>query len=277
MHKVAIADSISDDEYEKIQSLFFDYSGILLKGNKKDLIKSRLQKRLIETKSSSYLAYYKFITNTENKKELEKFINLLTTNETYFFRENSQFDYLKSNVLKNYSGNSEIRLWSAASSTGEEAYSLGMLLDDQRLYTDWKIIGTDLNTDVLECARTAIYPMNRLDSIPETYLKKYFLKGKGEYANQILVDQKIRDKVRFEHFNLKEDKYYSDIGLFDIIFLRNVMIYFNINERQQIVNNTIKCLRPNGWLFIGLSESLLGVNHPLVQKSSSVFQRVRND
>lgn len=277
MYKTFTVESISDDEYEKIKSLFFNYSGILLKGNKKDLIKSRLQKRLLETKSSSYLAYYKFITCDENSKELEKFVNLLTTNETYFFREASQFDYLKNSVLKDLSANSEIRVWSAASSTGEEAYSLAMLLDDQRPYADWKIIGTDLNTDVLESARTAIYPMGRLQSIPGSYLKKYFLKGKGEYINQILVDQKIREKVRFEHFNLKDEKCFRDIGLFDTIFLRNVMIYFNTTERQQIVNNVIKCLRPNGWLFIGLSESLLGITHPLIQRSPSVYQRVRHD
>ncbi|MGZ3789017.1 MAG: CheR family methyltransferase [Bacteriovorax sp.] len=270
-------DPISDDEYEKIKNLFFDHSGILLKGDKKDLIRSRLQKRLTETKSSSYLAYYKFITKDENRNELEKFVNLLTTNETYFFREMSQFDYLKKFVLKNYPVSSRVRLWSAASSTGEEAYSLAMLLEDQRGHAPWSIVGTDLNTDVLESARKAVYPMSRLEAVPDAYLKKYFLKGKGQYLNQILVEKSLRERVTFESFNLKDEKCFRDIGHFDIIFLRNVMIYFDIKERQQIVHNATKCLHPNGWLFIGLSESLLGINHSLVQKSSSVFQRAKND
>lgn len=267
---------ITDDEYEKIKLLFFDYSGISLKGSKMDLVKSRLQRRLIETKSSTYLAYYKFIITAGNETELEKCINLLTTNETYFFREIGQFDYLKKVALRNYSVNSEINVWSAASSTGEEAYSLAMLLDDQMTHSSWRIVGTDLNTDVLACARTGVYPMSRLDAVPEAYLKKYFLKGKGKYLNQILVDQKIRKKVKFQHFNLKDEKCFYDIGTFDIIFLRNVMIYFSVKERQRIVNNAVKCLRPNGWLFIGLSESLLGIDHCLVQKSSSVYQRVED-
>jgi chemotaxis protein methyltransferase CheR len=267
---------ISDEEFALFKNLFFENAGIILAQGKFSFVQNRLQKRLNATRCNSYADYYHFITSGNHDDELEKAINLLTTNETYFFREPAHFEFLKNQVIPSLNFNSAVRVWSAASSTGEEAYSIAMTLSESKPHSDWEIVGTDLNTDVLKYAQRAVYPMVRIDGITESYLKKYFLRGKKDYKDHILVDQKLRFKTSFEQLNLMGERLTNDVGTFDVIFLRNVMIYFTIRERQQILNSVLECLKPGGWLFIGHSESLLGLSHQLTQKGPSIYQRKRN-
>lgn len=252
--------------------MLYDHAGIALAPEKKTMVASRLAKRLLHFGLQSYDQYYQLLNNGQHPHEFQLMINILTTNETYFFREPQHFDYVKEHILKNWRGEN-FRLWSAASSTGEESYSLGMLLAENMGVKKWEIFGSDVNTDVLEAAKKGVYLMNRLEYMDKRYLDKYCLKGVRSQEGYFRVDEKIRNRVRFEQVNLKSQLPKS-LGLFDVIFLRNVLIYFDKETKQDIVRRVISALKPDGHFFISHSETLHGLTIDLQMIKPSIYKKI---
>jgi chemotaxis protein methyltransferase CheR len=196
---------------------------------------------------------------------------LLTTNETYFFREIKHFEFMRTQVLAARSRPTPYRVWSAASSSGEEAYSMAMLLADCMQTTPWEILGTDISTRVLAGARRALYSMERGRHIPPDYLRRYCRKGTGTYDGMFLVDPNLRSKVMFRHLNLNQDL--PQLGQFDMVFLRNVMIYFNNETKREVVARVISAIKPGGYFCIGHSESLNELTTAVNMVVNSIYQK----
>ena len=260
---------IATNEFELFKSFIYKQAGILLTEHKKHLVANRLAKRLRHFNFSNYKDYYKLVqTNVEEQRIA---IDLLTTNETYFFREPKHFDFLRDKILKQWPSNRKFRCWSAAASTGEESYSLAMLIDSELGITPWEIFASDINHSVLKVAQTAHYLMDRIDGIPKRFLKKYCLKGTGEYQGSLLISPKIRHRVSFSPVNLTHPL--PQNGKFDMIFLRNVMIYFDNQTKEKIINKMTNQLSDGGYLFIGHTESLKAIEHKLIEITPTIFRR----
>ncbi|HEY4211937.1 MAG TPA: protein-glutamate O-methyltransferase CheR [Steroidobacteraceae bacterium] len=262
---------ISDQEFGKFQRFIFDAAGITLSDAKKALVSGRLAKRLQACQVGSYGEYFKLLMSGESPAELQMAVDLLTTNETYFFREPKHFQFLKKRLT---SGElrGPCRVWSAASSSGQEAYSIGMLLEDCLPGQPWEVVGSDISTRVLQRAQTGQYPLERLDHFPPGYLQRFCLKGRGAQEGTLLVDRCVRSKVRFLQVNLNAPLPAS-VGTFDVVFLRNVLIYFNVQTKRQVVTRIVQALRPGGWLLIGHSENLVDVNDDLQPIAPAIFRK----
>jgi chemotaxis protein methyltransferase CheR len=200
-------------------------------------------------------------------------IDLLTTNETYFFREPKHFDFLRDAVLPHANPRDRFRVWSAACSSGEEPYSIAMLLADRLAHKDWEIVGTDLSSRVLDDARKGLYDAVRTQGIPAEYLRRFCLKGTGPYADKILVDRPLRERLQFRQVNLTETL--PSLGLFDVIFLRNVMIYFDTPTKADVLARLLPCLKRGGYFLIGHSDTLSGVSHELETVKTAIFRKVQ--
>jgi chemotaxis protein methyltransferase CheR len=169
--------------------------------------------------------------------------------------------------------NQSFRVWSAASSVGAEAYTIAMILDNYLTKHQWEIIGTDINTDVIKKAKMGLYPEAWIDKIPANYKSQYCLKGKGKYEGQFLIDRKLSKNMRFDINNLTILN--LSFGMFDVIFLRNVLIYFNSEIKQKVVDNLLKCLNIGGYFIISLTENLNGLDTRKLKKiQSSIYQRI---
>ena len=258
---------ISSDEFTTLQTLIFKEVGISLADSKKTMVQSRLHKRLVHYKLDSFAQYLRIVQITLTEKI--EMINLITTNETYFFREEAHFDFIKSLLGKDISF---IRIWSAASSVGAEAYSLAMMIDAALGKNKWEIIGSDINSEVVKKARMGLYPISWITKIPDEYKSRYCLKGKGKYEGQFLLDRGLCANMHFLENNLLEQN--NSIGEFDIIFLRNVLLYFSDETKELVVKNVISNLKVGGFLVISLTENINSVNvKNLQQIQTSVFQK----
>ncbi|SMF95113.1 chemotaxis protein methyltransferase CheR [Methylomagnum ishizawai] len=262
--------SITDKEFAQIRDFIYRKTGIAMGDSKKALVSGRLFKRLQHCGLRNFNEYFALITSGSFPKELQTAIDLLTTNETYFFREEKHFEFLKTQVLPAARRGGTYRVWSAACSSGEEPYSLAMLLADSLGGMEFDILASDISTRVLEKARRGLYPMERVERIPPEYLKRYCLRGTGEYDGMLLIEKQLRAKVRFEQVNLIAPM--PDVGQFDLIFLRNVMIYFDMETKRQVVGQLLKALKPRGYFFIGHSESLMGVTDKLTMLRPSIYR-----
>lgn len=267
MNNLSIA--INAAEFQKFKCWLYETAGIDLKETKLKLVEGRLACRLRHYNLNSYSDYFKMITAKNEAAETQIAIDLLTTNETYFFREPKHFDFLGHNLLVAARKGQNFRLWCAASSTGEEPYSLAMTLAEGLGTTPWQIVASDINLQVLEKARSGHYAMDRADNIPKQLLCKYCLKGTGTQQGTFLIQKALRDKIQFKQINLISAL--PDIGKFDVIFLRNVMIYFDNETRTHVVNKMVNLLKPGGYLFVSHSESLVGINTQLKLVHPSVF------
>lgn len=263
---------LKDGEFNKIRELIYDIAGISLSPVKKPLVSSRLSKHLLETGHRSFGDYFNFITSNGNESQLQHAVDLLTTNETYFFREIKHFDFLQKQILPSRVPGRSFRVWSAASSTGEEPFSIAMMLADELGQTDWQIFATDISKRVLEKAKTGIYPMTRINDLPERFLKSYCLKGVGKHHNTMMITEQLRSKVHFQYLNLNKSLP-KNIGLFDVIFLRNVMIYFDLETKRQVVERMLPHLRPGGFFIVGHSETLGGICDSLKAIAPSIYVR----
>jgi chemotaxis protein methyltransferase CheR len=263
---------VSDEEMLLFQQLFKRYIGLYLPFSKKALLCSRLSRRLVELGLSDLRGYYALISQPQEEAERQRAIDLITTNETYFFREQKHFDALRDDILPQISARNEMKIWSAASSTGEEAYSIAMLLDDCRAHHPWSIQASDISQRVLTFARRALYPMVRGEHIPKPYLSRYCLCGTGEYEGHFLIDQRIRRRVAFEQRNLLNLPTEMD-EKFDVVFLRNVIIYFDFPTKVDVIQGVIRKIRPGGWLIVGHSESLHGMPLDLQMFAPSIYRR----
>ena len=261
--------ALTDAEFELFRGLLYSEAGISLSSAKRSMVEGRLHTRLRHLGLTDYQAYFDVVERNLNG-ELQTAVNILTTNETCFFREPKHFDYLREQVLPGWSGG-PYRIWSAASSTGEEAYSLAMLLAEHARTSAWEILGTDINTKVINVARSGQYPILRAKDIPTPYLKKYCLRGIGDEDGTFIIGPLLKAKVSFANANLQKDL--STFGRFDVIFLRNVMIYFDVEGKRSVVSKLVRQLKPGGHLIIGHSETLNGICSELKMVMPSVYRK----
>lgn len=261
---------ITEQEFGKFRELIFQKAGITMSAAKKTLVAGRLAKRLSFHQQSSYMDYYHMVTRKGGEAELQVAIDLLTTNETHFFREPKHFDFMRDRVLARHPKGRPFRVWSAASSTGEEPFSIAMQLADLLADAPWEIIASDLSTQVLEKAKRGLFSMQRASEIPREYLTHFCMKGTGNAEGSFLVNRELRSRVTFMQINLNES--FPKLGEFDVIFLRNVMIYFDNNTKREVVHRMLPLLKPDGYLMIGHSESLNGVTDTYRMIVPSVYQ-----
>jgi chemotaxis protein methyltransferase CheR len=257
---------LSNQAFEAVTKLFHGVSGIKLGQAKQALVAGRLQRLATEAGEPDLDSYVdKLLRGGAPAQEMTRLIDRLTTNETYFFREPQHFNDLAER-LGSVAPGQEFKVWSAASSSGEEAYSCAMLLSDvlgaRPQTAPWQIIGTDLSTAMVESARRGLYTMERARMVPPDYLKRFCLKGHGAQTGQVLVTRELRARVRFEAGNLMQPL--ADwLPMFDVIFLRNVLIYFENDAKAEIVRRVLARLRPGGVLYTGHAESLSNLNLPV--------------
>ena len=265
--------AISDVEFGQFRELMRRVAGVDLPESRRHLVSGRLSRRLRATGLASYGAYYQLVCGGSAPDEYQRMLDLLTTHETYFFREPRHLEHLAGPVLQSLPRARAPRVWSAACSSGEEAYSIAMVLMD-RLgeASPWEVFGSDLSREVLVRARSGVYPGDRIDGIPPDYLRRFCRRGAGSTGATLEVEPALRQRVRFAQVNLNDSL--SAVGEFDVIFLRNVLIYFDAPSKQQIVARVVRQLRPGGWLFTGHSESLSGVRADLRQERPSIYRRV---
>jgi chemotaxis protein methyltransferase CheR len=260
---------ITDVELAHFQRFIFEEAGISMSSSKKALVMGRLGKRLALHQLKNFGQYFNLLTSGEHPDEVQKAVDLLTTNETYFFREIKHFDFLKEQAVAASNRIKPFRVWSAASSSGEEAYSIAMVLSDCLGTTPWEIIGTDISTQMLQGAQRALYTMERARHIPPAYLRRFCLKGVGVNEGRLLIDQSLRSRVLFRHLNLNVPL--PSLGQFDFIFLRNVMIYFNDETKREVVARVVSTLRPGGYFFVGHSESLNSISQEVFAVAPSIY------
>ena len=262
---------ISAAEFAQFQRFIFESAGISMADAKKALVMGRLGKRLALFKLESFGDYFRLLSSGQHPDEVQMAVDLLTTNETYFFREAKHFDFLRQEAMRARDAAQPYRVWSAASSSGEEAYSMAMVLAACMQTTPWEIVGTDISTRVLEAARRGLYSMERGRHIPPDLLKRFCRKGTGQYEGMLLVNAELRQQVSFRHANLNQAL--PDLGKFNMIFLRNVMIYFNNDTKRQVVARVLAALKPGGYFCIGHSESLNDITTAVQMVAPSVYQK----
>jgi chemotaxis protein methyltransferase CheR len=260
----------SEEVFILFQKLVHNKLGIHLAKQKRMMLGHRLLKRVKHTKLKDFSDYFRFISHPDNAHELEVALELMTTNETFFFRERKHFDYMANTILPNINPNKEYKVWSAASSSGEEPYSIAMLLNEQSP-APWSVVASDVNKSVLVHARKGIYVDDRTKLLPEKYRHSYCVKGVDEFEGYMRVKPELRSKLNFFCFNLLDDM--SNLGKFDLIFIRNVMIYFDDKTRQKIISGLQHCLNQNGYLFISHSETLHGLDHSFKLIKPAIYQQ----
>jgi len=270
IHKSNLATvELKEKEFAQFRDLIYRIAGISMSPAKKPLVTSRLTKRLKHHGLASFGEYFQMITAASGKAELQMAVDLLTTNETHFFREPKHFDFLRQRILPARKPGKPLRIWSAACSSGEEPYSIAMVADEVLGSAPWEIVASDLSTRMLEKARTGLYPIERLPEIPRHYLSNYCLKGTGTQDGTLLIERKLRERIQFMHHNLTGTP--PKLTEFDAIFLRNVMIYFDQNTKRQVVSYLLSLLRPGGYFLVGHSETLNGINETLRLVQPAVY------
>ncbi|MCE5233868.1 MAG: protein-glutamate O-methyltransferase CheR [Mizugakiibacter sp.] len=262
---------ISDREFVQFQRFIFDAAGITLSPAKKALVSGRLAKRLQQYRLDNYGEYFRLLASGEAPEETQTAIDLLTTNETYFFREPKHFDFLRQHVAATHRRTETFRVWSAASSSGEEAYSIAMTLADCLGDAPWEVVGSDISMRVLQRARAGHYPLERCKHIPPAYLRRFCLRGIGAQQGTLLIDGSLRNRVRFTPANLNAAL--PQLGSFDAIFLRNVMIYFNNDTKRKVVERVLPLLKRGGHFYIGHAESLNDITKAVHMLAPSVYRK----
>lgn len=265
-------EALSEQEFEVFRTWLFDAAAIELTEHKRSLVASRLLKRVQRRGMESYGDYFMLLQNEEEASERQLALDLLTTNETSFFREPKHFDFMRMHVLPARTLGRPFKVWSAASSSGEEAYTIAMeLAEHLGMGVPWDVMGSDISNRVLEKARGATYPLERAN-LPDSYFRKYCLKGVGEQKGLFRIQRALRERVQFQSIALNSAL--PKIGPFDIVFLRNVLIYFNLETRQQVIRRIEPLIAPHGYLFVSHSENLQGVRHQLSVVQPSIYRRV---
>jgi len=275
---------LSDREFRLFQALIYETAGIYLSEVKKALLVGRLSRRIRELGLSSFESYYQYVTDGRHPAERVELINNICTHETHFFREPRQFEYLEQTLAPRWRAAAEagerprrVRAWSAGCSSGEEPYSLAMsLLTHFPANAGWtvEILATDVSTRVLERARAALWPIEKSKEVPPAYLKRFMLRGRGEHHGRMKAGPEIRAAVRFETLNLNAESYAVG-GTFDLIFCRNVLIYFNASSKEHVVQRLLAALEPGGFLFLGHAETLNGVPNQPQTVVPNIYTRAR--
>jgi chemotaxis protein methyltransferase CheR len=268
---------LNDAVFRQLRDLIYEKSGIFIPDTKKYLIEKKIGPRVQERNLSSFEDYYAFLKFNPNGDESAKVFDAITTNETYFFREPLQFDVFVDNIVPAVTDRKavkDIRIWSAASSTGEEPYTIALLMTEKKPAVRADIIASDISNEVLEAARKGVYGSYSVRNVPPPYLQKYF-RSSG-WAQEL--NGSVKSMVRFLNLNLIDDrKIKGTVRDIDVIFCRNVLIYFDDKAKQKAVSLLYDSLRPGGYLFVGSSESLHSVTRafkPVTFNKVCVYQKV---
>jgi chemotaxis protein methyltransferase CheR len=266
---------LTDRDLGQIVRLVYDRSGITLHEGKRSLVTARLQKRLRVHGYGTFSQYLKHVEGDQSGGELVELLDAIATNHTYFFREEQHFDLLTSRVVPEWrarTAGEPMRIWSAACSTGEEPYTIAMTLRDMAAAPDFTIVASDLSTKALRAAKAATYKLQGVESLPRETLRAHFEKGMGAQAGLVRVAAPVRKHVTFRNLNLLE---IGDMReRYDVVFCRNVMIYFDKQVQQRVVSMLERHITPGGYLFISHAESLNGITHGLRWVAPAVYQRV---
>jgi chemotaxis protein methyltransferase CheR len=263
--------ALTAKEFAVIAVLAHEEFGLVLGIGKEQLVASRLGKLMRQLGFKAFRDYYQHVLSDRTGEALIELIDALTTNHTSFFREQAHFDFLVQRIFPESSG--PMRIWSAASSTGEEPYTIALTAREHlgpQSPNLPRILATDISTRVLETARKGIYKAERFQEPLTPWLRKHLLRGEGRWQGWYRMRPEILRMVEFRRLNLIEPL--PDVGRFAVIFCRNVMIYFNRETQEQLVNRLAACLEPGGYLFVGHSESLTGIQHPLQQMQPAVYR-----
>ncbi len=272
-------DALQPRDFDRISTYVYKECGIRLPPAKLTMIEGRLRRRVRATGLSSLSGYCSWLFEGDHLEgEREHLLNAVTTNKTDFFREPKHFDYLMGKVMPRLRdmGKRRLRVWSAACSTGAEPYTLAMLLDafaQDQGGPDFGILATDLDSEVLRTARRGIYPAAMLDPVPANLRGRYAMKASDPKRDEMRIVPALRSAIGFAQMNLMDARYPVGDPM-DIIFCRNVLIYFDKPTQEKVVRRLTECLAPGGLLFLGHSESITGFDLPLTTVSNTVFQRI---
>jgi chemotaxis protein methyltransferase CheR len=253
---------LTDGEFGLFQRLINERAGIFLSPAKRALLGARLSKRLRQLGFDSFTAYHRYVTDT-GATELQNLFDAICTNETRFFREGQQFDYFEQEIIPRWLADQGrpkgVSVWSAACSSGEEPFSIAMVLQARLGESGWpvRVLATDLSMRVLQRAAAAEWPLSQAAQIPQRYLKRYMLRGRRSMEGVMKAGPEIRSIVEFARLNLN-DSVYPMTGRFDVIFCRNVLIYFDAQGKRRVVDRLVRHLQPGGYLFLGAAESATG-------------------
>lgn len=270
-----IVPTLTERDFQRFRSFIHSLTGVSLSDAKQTLVTNRLLRRLKHYGLASYDEYWNVLSGPNAAAEKEIFVDLLTTHETYFFREPRHFEFL-SRVVKERPGSSaRVRVWSAACSSGEEAYSTAMVLAEALGSTSkYEFFASDVSEGVLAEARLGVYPLEAAEQIPQALLKRYCERGTGRMAGKLRVCDEIRSSIHFSRLNLMDSWRFAKP--FDVVLLRNVMIYFDGPTKTQLVKRIRDVLFPGGLLLVGHAESLTGASEGLVSLAQGVYQRIAN-
>jgi chemotaxis protein methyltransferase CheR len=273
---------LSDGDFRRLSAFIESELGIRMPATKRIMLESRLQKRLRRFGFDSYKAYVDFVFSDEGREtELINMIDAVTTNKTDFFREADHFEFLVGKILPAAEARDRagivrpFALWSAGCSTGEEPYTIAMVLEEKRALDprfSYRIFASDLSTQVLDKAQEAIYDADKVEVVPMSFKKKYMLRSKAREPALVRMKPEIRARVSFARINFMDDSY--PVGeAFDVVFCRNVIIYFERAIQEAILGKLCAHIRPGGWLILGHSETLTGMNLPLRGVAPTIYER----
>jgi chemotaxis protein methyltransferase CheR len=274
---------MNDEEFRLIRDLIYGHCGLFFDNDSKFLLEKRLGKRVSLHRLPSYKEYYHFLRYNRGKdQELSEIMELLTTNETYFFRESFQLKAFAEEIIpeiraeKEKRGDRSIRIWSAGCSSGEEPYTIAMLLLEMKFPKEWRleVIGADISQRVLQQARKAVYRKSSFRATDESYIKRFF----QEQEDGFRISDQVKELVTFSHLNLFDENRLALLGKMDIVFCRNVIIYFDQNAKKKVVDAFSRILREGGYLLLGHSESLMNISTAFVLKhlrNDMVYQKPR--
>jgi chemotaxis protein methyltransferase CheR len=284
MYKENGSASLSVSDFSRLSSFIYNQCGIKMPDSKKIMVEARLRKRLSDLNMQNYAEYCDFLFSQRGSEaEITHMVDVITTNKTDFFREPKQFSFLSNNALPefvNIDGTGiqrPLKVWSAGCSTGEEPYTLAIVLNEfGQKFTKYSfsILATDISTRVLEKAATGIYEEGKIAPIPKSLIHKYFLKSKNKEKKLVRVVPQLRSSVKFQWLNFMQD----DFGIretFDLIFCRNVIIYFDKPTQEKLIEKLVSQLKPGGFFFLGHSESIFSTNLPLVQVAASTYKKIK--
>jgi len=267
---------IEDDEFDYLRNLIYREAGINLTPAKKCLVQTRIGKLMRRRSIDGYSELFKLLREDDSGQELTNVIDVITTNHTYFFREEEHFNYLADTIipeLLSKKRNKHIRIWSAGCSSGEEPYSIAIILKEQvQISENWtfEIFATDLSTEALFTAEKGIYEAETIKKLSLESKRKYFKKGKNRFGNLVKVKGNIRQLITFRRHNLLKEL--PAVPKFDIIFCRNVMIYFDHQTKERVVNNISQKLTSDGYFITGHSESLNTIKHPFETAKPTIYK-----
>jgi len=278
---------ISDELFLQVGKIITEKFGIRMPPEKKIMFQSRLQRRLRELDIHSFYDYAAMLFNDDNEtEEINLLADIISTNKTDFFREKEHFQFLETQLfpklLKNSVSNvyPQLKFWSAGCSSGQEAYSIGIQLNEfmrsEKVLFDYSIMATDISGRMLRMAKQAVYPMSQVDEMPIELKHRYFLKSKNTKEPKVKVANEIREKVTIAYMNLMDGGYPFKIP-FDIVFLRNTLIYFEPKVQLQVLTKVLDCLKTGGYLFIGHSESLINLHLPIQSVAPSVYIKTNTE